>query len=43
MEVINGGVIEGPAAGMPFWYARLNEGARITALGGSDEHGARSE
>lgn len=42
MEVINGGVIEGPTAGMPFWYARLNEGARITALGGSDDHGARS-
>lgn len=42
MEVINGGVIEGRTAGMPFWYARLNEGARITALGGSDEHAARS-
>ncbi len=41
MEVINGGVIEGPTAGMPFWYARLNEGrasrrsaaATITARG----------
>jgi hypothetical protein len=42
MEVINGGVIEGKTAGMPFWYARLNEGHRITAIGGSDDHGARS-
>ena len=42
MEVINGGVVEGKTAGMPFWYARLNEGRRITAIGGSDDHGARS-
>jgi hypothetical protein len=42
MEVINGGVIEGKTAGMPFWYARLNEGHHITAIGGSDDHGARS-
>jgi hypothetical protein len=42
MEVVNGGVIEGRTAGMPFWYARLNEGHRITAIGGSDDHGARS-
>lgn len=42
MEVVNGGVIEGRNAGMPFWYARLNEGARITAIGGSDDHGANS-
>jgi hypothetical protein len=42
MEVLNGGVIEGRTAGMPFWYARLNEGHRITAIGGSDDHAARS-
>jgi hypothetical protein len=42
MEVINGGNIEGPTAGMPYWYARLNEGHHITAIGGSDDHGARS-
>lgn len=42
MEVINGGVIEGKTAGLPFWYARLNEGHRITAIGGSDDHAARS-
>ncbi len=42
MEVVNGGVVEGPTAGMPFWYARLNEGHRISAIAGSDDHGARS-
>ena len=42
MEVINGGIVEGRTAGMPFWYARLNEGHRITAIGGSDDHAARS-
>lgn len=42
MEVVNGGVIEGPTAGLPFWYARLNEGHRITAIAGSDDHAARS-
>lgn len=42
MEVINGGVIEGRTAGLPFWYARLNEGGRLTGLGGSDDHSARS-
>jgi hypothetical protein len=42
IEVVNSGVVEGRTAGMPFWYARLNEGHRITAIGGSDDHGARS-
>ena len=42
MEVVNGGVIDGPTAGMPFWYARLNEGHRITGVAGSDDHAARS-
>jgi hypothetical protein len=42
MEVINGGVIEGRTAGMPFWYARLNEGHRLTGIGGGDDHAARS-
>lgn len=41
MEVVNGDVVEGRTAGMPFWYARLNEGHRITGVGGGDEHGAR--
>ena len=41
MEVVNGAVIEGRIAGMPIWYAHLNEGHRITGIGGGDEHGAR--
>lgn len=42
LEIVNGPTIEGPEAGLPFWYARLNEGHRITAIGGSDDHAARS-
>jgi hypothetical protein len=42
IEVVNGGIIEGRIAGMPFWYARLNEGHRLTGIGGSDDHAARS-
>lgn len=43
MEVINGGGLallgaEGPLSGLPIWEARLNEGFRITAIGGSDNH-----
>lgn len=41
MEVVNGSTIEGPTAGMPVWYSHLNQGHRLTGLGGSDEHGAR--
>ncbi len=43
MEVVNGPTIEGPTAGLPFWHSRLNEGHRITAIGGSDDHAARSD
>lgn len=42
MEVVNGPMIEGPTAGLEFWHRRLNEGHRITAIGGSDDHAARS-
>ncbi len=42
MEVVNGSNVEGPTAGLGFWQARLNEGHRITAIGGSDDHGVRS-
>lgn len=42
MEVVNGPTIEGATAGVGFWYQRLNEGHRITAIGGSDDHAARS-
>jgi hypothetical protein len=45
VEVVNGGAlrlqggkVEGPLSGLPFWEARLNEGHRITAVGGSDNH-----
>jgi hypothetical protein len=45
IEVVNGGAIrvqggrvDGPLSGVPFWEARLNEGYRITAVGGSDNH-----
>lgn len=44
VEVVNGvvaryaGGIEGASSAIPFWHARLNEGARLTAVGGSDNH-----
>lgn len=40
IEVVNGGFAEGPLSGTAFWEARLNEGRRITAVGGSDNHDA---
>jgi hypothetical protein len=43
MEIVNSTIVEGPEAGQPFWYARLNEGHRITGIGGSDDHAARSD
>ncbi len=38
IEVINGGISQGPLSGIPFWEARLDAGFRITAIGGSDNH-----
>ncbi|HUZ12127.1 MAG TPA: CehA/McbA family metallohydrolase [Caulobacteraceae bacterium] len=45
VEVVNGGAVraqggvaDGPFSGIPFWEARLNQGHRITAVGGSDNH-----
>jgi len=45
VEVVNGGAAaaqggaaDGPFSGVPFWEARLNEGRRMTAIGGSDNH-----
>ena len=45
IEVVNGGALrvqggkaDGPLCGVPFWEARLAEGHRITAIGGSDCH-----
>ncbi|HVK43168.1 MAG TPA: CehA/McbA family metallohydrolase [Phenylobacterium sp.] len=40
IEVVNGGNVEGPLSGIGFWEKRLNEGLRITAIGGSDNHDA---
>lgn len=46
IEVANGGNekalggFEGPLSGVPFWEARLNQGHRVTAIGGSDNHDA---
>jgi hypothetical protein len=45
VEVVNGGAAaaqgggaDGPFSGVPFWEARLNEGHRMAAIGGSDNH-----
>ena len=38
VEVVNGPLAEGPYSGLAFWYARLNEGYRITGIAGSDNH-----
>ena len=38
IEVVNGRVVSGPTAGEPFWHARLNEGHRLTGVGGGDDH-----
>ncbi|MGH6614083.1 CehA/McbA family metallohydrolase [Sphingomonas sp.] len=38
IEAVNGAMAEGPLAGVGFWYARLNEGHRLTGIGGSDNH-----
>jgi hypothetical protein len=43
MEVVNGLTVEGPTAGLPFWYEKLNAGNRMTAVGGSDDHAAKSD
>jgi predicted metal-dependent phosphoesterase TrpH len=40
IEAVNGGQADGPLSGIAFWEARLNEGLRITAIGGSDNHDA---
>ena len=40
IEAVNGNIASGPLAGVGFWYARLNEGHRLTGIGGSDNHDA---
>ena len=38
VEAINGTNATGPLAGTGYWYARLNEGQRLTGIGASDNH-----
>ena len=40
IEALNGGSLDGSQSGIPFWQARLNDGFRVTATGGSDNHNA---
>jgi hypothetical protein len=40
IEAINGGSLDGPRSGIPFWQDKLNKGYRLTAIGGSDNHDA---
>ncbi|NBC67061.1 MAG: hypothetical protein GVY07_15565 [Bacteroidetes bacterium] len=38
VEIVNGTNVENDIAGIPFWHKLLNEGYKITAIGGSDDH-----
>lgn len=38
VEIVNGTNIENEISGIPFWHKLLNQGYRITAIGGSDDH-----
>ena len=40
IEVINGGSLDGPQSGIAFWQDKLNQGVRVTGIGGSDNHEA---
>jgi hypothetical protein len=40
IEALNGGSLDGPFSGVPFWQKRLSEAFRVTAVGGSDNHNA---
>jgi len=40
IEAINGGSLDGPRSGVPYWQDKLNKGFRLTAIGGSDNHDA---
>jgi hypothetical protein len=43
IEALNGGTLDGPMGGVAFWQKRLNDGFRVTAVGGSDNHNASYE
>jgi hypothetical protein len=38
VEAVNAGAEEGPFSGLSFWERQLNQGFRLTAVGGSDNH-----
>jgi hypothetical protein len=38
VEAVNGTTIDGPLAGLGFWYARLNDSHRLAGIGTSDNH-----
>jgi len=40
VEAINGGSLDSPRSGIPFWQDKLNKGFRLTGVGGSDNHDA---
>ena len=40
IEAINGGSLDGPRSGIPFWQDKLSHGFRLTGIGGSDNHDA---
>ncbi len=40
IEALNGGSLDGQYSGIPFWQDKLNEGFRLTGVGGSDNHDA---
>ncbi len=40
VEAINGGSLDGPGSGIPFWQDKLNAGYRLAGIGGSDNHEA---
>ena len=40
IEAVNGGSLDGRGSGIPFWEEKLNQGFRLTAIGGSDNHEA---
>ena len=40
IEIINGTNVENEISGIPFWQNLLDQGYKITGIGGSDDHGA---
>src|ERR1700730_4707071 len=40
IEVVNGNLAEGPGSGISLWQEQMNNGFRLTGIGGSDNHDA---